>query len=234
MTTYNNIVILTGAGISAESGLGTFRDKDGLWTKYDLNDVATPEGFQRDPVMVHQFYNARRKNLLSAKANDGHYALAQLERQSRGTVWVVTQNIDNLHEQAGTTNLIHMHGELLKSRCATCGYIDTKTQDIGTDTACPVCTKTGVIRPHVVWFGEMPLYMDDIAERLTLCDLFISIGTSGSVYPASGFVMEALRAGAHTVELNLEPSDGESLFAEKIYGPATQVVPAYVKKLLSP
>lgn len=233
MTTYNNIVILTGAGISAESGLGTFRDKDGLWTKYDLNDVATPEGFQRDPVMVHQFYNARRKNLLSAKANDGHYALAQLERQSRGTVWVVTQNIDNLHEQAGTTNLIHMHGELLKSRCAACGYIDTKTQDTGTDTACPVCTETGVIRPHVVWFGEMPLYMDDIAERLALCDLFISIGTSGSVYPASGFVMEALRTGAHTVELNLEPSDGESLFAEKIYGPATKVVPAYVKKLLS-
>lgn len=233
MTTYNNIVILTGAGISAESGLGTFRDKHGLWTKYDLNDVATPEGFQRDPVMVHQFYNARRNNLLSAKANDAHYALAQLERQSSGTVWVVTQNIDNLHEQAGTINLIHMHGELLKSRCAGCGYIETKTQDMGTDTACPVCTEIGIIRPHVVWFGEMPLYMDEIAERLSLCDLFISIGTSGSVYPASGFVMEALRSEAHTVELNLDPSEGESLFAEKIYGPATKVVPSYVEKLLN-
>ncbi len=233
MTTYNNIVILTGAGISAESGLGTFRDKHGLWTKYDLNDVATPEGFQRDPVMVHQFYNARRKNLLSAKANDAHYALAQLERQSSSSVWVVTQNIDNLHEQAGTKNLIHMHGELLKGRCIGCGYIETKTHDMGTDTVCPVCTEIVGMRPHVVWFGEMPLFMDEITERLSLCDLFLSIGTSGNVYPASGFVMEALRSGAHTVELNLEPSEGESLFAEKIYGPATQVVPSYVEKLLN-
>jgi len=230
---FDRIVILTGAGISAESGLGTFRDKDGLWTKFDLEDVATPQGFERNPGLVHEFYNARRKTLMAAKPNAAHFALARLEAYHPGEVWVVTQNVDNLHTEAGSRNVIHMHGELLKGRCVLCSEVLAWTENMGVDTACPVCAGVGGMRPHVVWFGEMPLCMDEIYRRLAACDLFVSIGTSGNVYPASGFVGEALRAGAHTVELNLEPSEGETLFAEKAYGPATRVVPAYVDRLLS-
>ena len=230
---YENIVILTGAGVSAESGLGTFRDKDGLWTKYDLDEVATPEGFARNPHMVHDFYNARRRNLQNAKPNPAHDALARLEKECNASVLLVTQNVDNLHEQAGSTSLLHMHGELAKIRCQSCSQVQTWTTDISVDTDCPNCGHAGGLRPHVVWFGEMPLYMAQIYDALTKCDLFISIGTSGSVYPAAGFVAEAAGAGAHTVELNLEPSEGQSLFAEKIYGPASQVVPDYVESLIN-
>ncbi len=233
MGKYERIVVLTGAGISAESGLGTFRDEDGLWTKYDLNDVATPEGFARNPHMVHDFYNARRRNLLDAKHNEAHTALGQLEKELSGEVLVVTQNIDTLHEQGGSTNIIHMHGELLKARCGACGNVKDWTEDLSTGTKCTSCLETGYMRPHVVWFGEMPMQMHEIERAISVCDLFVSIGTSGSVYPAAGFVMDARRAGADTVELNLEPSETESLFAEKLYGPATEIVPAYVEQVLN-
>lgn len=229
---YERIVILTGAGLSAESGLGTFRGTDGLWEEHDLEEVATPEGFARNPVKVHEFYNMRRGWLKQAKPNAAHFALARLERDYRGDVLTVTQNIDGLHEAAGCTHLIHMHGELGRARCARCGTSMPWTEDLSLTTACPVCHKAGFMRPDVVWFGEMPHDMERIYEALGRCDLFVAIGTSGTVYPAAGFVAEAINAGAHTVELSLDPSEGASLFAEKRYGPATEVVPAYVDTLL--
>jgi len=234
MAQHRNIVILTGAGISAESGLGTFRDKDGLWTKYDLAEVATPEGFARNPDFVHEFYNARRKNLMAATPNAAHLALARLEAAHLGRVLVVTQNVDDLHERAGTRNLIHMHGELLKIRCEHCASVAGWRDDLSTGHACMACGAAGGLRPHVVWFGEMPLAMGRIELALAACDLFVSIGTSGNVYPAAGFVGEVRgHRRAHTVELNLEPSDGASLFAEQVYGPATEVVPRFVDRLLA-
>ena len=230
---FKHIVILTGAGISAESGLGTFRDEDGLWTKYDLEEVATPEGFARNPAFVHEFYNARRVNLIEARPNAAHHALAELEREHPGAVMVVTQNIDDLHERAGSERVVHMHGEMLKARCTRCAAVMTWRGDLGLDSACGGCAAVGAMRPHVVWFHEMPFEMDRIALELARCDLFISIGTSGNVYPAAGFVQEVRGYGrAHTLELNLEPSEGHSLFAEQHYGPATEVVPAHVAKLL--
>lgn len=233
MAAYRRIVILTGAGLSAESGLSTFRDKDGLWAKYDISQVATPEAFARDPKFVLDFYNMRRRNARGARPNAGHAALARLEREHPGEVLTVTQNIDPLHEMAGTANLIHMHGEILKMLCARCeARHPWGEEDLSVETPCPACAETGGLRPDVVWFGEMPYQMDRIFDALAGCDLFISVGTSGTVYPAAGFVAQARAAGAHTVELNLEPSEGASLFAETVHGPATQVVPAYVERLL--
>ena len=229
------IVILTGAGISKESGLHTFRDPDGIWARHRIEDVATPEAFARDPVRVHAFYNARRRQLVSGNIapNAAHLALARLEREWPAPVLVVTQNIDDLHERAGTHALLHMHGEIKKARCAACGNTEPEEADLSVELACLACGTIGGMRPHVVWFGEVPLFMDEIADALSRCTLFISIGTSGNVYPAAGFVREArFGAGAHTVELNLEPSLGESLFQEKIYGPATEIVPAYVETLV--
>ncbi|MGD9535736.1 MAG: Sir2 family NAD+-dependent deacetylase [Alphaproteobacteria bacterium] len=229
------IVVLTGAGISKESGLHTFRDPDGIWAQHRIEDVATPEAFARDPGRIHAFYNARRRQLVNSNIapNAAHLALARLEREWPAPVLVVTQNIDDLHERAGTRALLHMHGELKKARCAACGNTEPEAGDLSVEIACLACGTIGSLRPHVVWFGEMPLYMDEIADALSRCTLFISIGTSGNVYPAAGFVQEArFGAGAHAVELNLEPSLGESLFEEKIYGPATEVVPAYVDELL--
>ena len=228
---FRSIVVLTGAGLSAESGLGTFRDKDGLWEDFDLEEVATPEGFARNPARVHDFYNLRRRLHGEARPNAAHAALARLERQ-HGGVLTVTQNIDGLHEAAGTHALIHMHGELCRALCAACLASYSWAEDLSTETVCAACGHAGAMRPDVVWFGEMPREMDRIYEALVACDLFISIGTSGSVYPAAGFVAEARAAGAHTVELNLEPSEGASLFAEALYGPATEIVPAYVERLL--
>ena len=233
MSTFQRIVILTGAGLSAESGLGTFRDEDGLWTKYDLADVATPEGFARNPTLVQDFYNQRRRGAAAASPNAGHAALARLEKEHPADVLTVTQNIDPLHEAAGTEQLIHMHGELFQALCARCGSRHRWKEDITTDLACPACAEIGGMRPDVVWFGEMPYHMERIYRAIAACDLFLSIGTSGTVYPAAGFVAEARQAGAHTVELNLEPSDGVSLFQEVIHGPATEVVPAYVERLLN-
>ncbi len=232
MTAYKRIVILTGAGLSAESGLSTFRDPDGIWAKHNIEDVATPEAFARAPEQVLDFYNSRRKGAAGVKPNAAHEALAQLERKFAGEVLTVTQNIDPLHEWAGTKNLIHMHGEILVALCAKCGAKTPCEEDLRVDLACPSCGQKGGMRPDVVWFGEMPYRMEEIYEALARCDLFLSIGTSGNVYPAAGFVMEAARAGAYTVELNLEPSEGITAFAEAIHGPATEVVAAYVEKLL--
>ncbi len=230
---YQKIVILTGAGISAESGLGTFRDKDGIWTKYDLEEVATPQGFRRNPDFVHGFHNELRVNLGNYRPNPAHHALARLETGHPGEVLVVTQNVDDLHERAGSRNLIHMHGELYKVRCAHCAAVTRWEEPLWQATACPACGQSQGMRPHVVWFGEMPFEMGRIQDALDACDLFISVGTSGHVYPAAGFVEEVRRAGrAHTVELNLEPSEVISLFAEAVHGPASQVVPDYVEGLL--
>lgn len=233
VTATDPIVILTGAGISKESGLATFRDADGIWAKHRIEDVATPDAFRRDPDRVLEFYNVRRQQMMDPAVvpNIAHKALAELEAFWPSEVLVVSQNIDDLHERGGTQNLIHMHGELSLSRCNHCGEIVGGLNDLRTDMACATCKATGGMRPHVVWFGEMPLRMDDIAAALERCGLFISIGTSGNVYPAAGFVQEARRRGAQTIELNLEQSEGATLFHEARYGPATEIVPDFVAAL---
>jgi NAD-dependent deacetylase len=232
---YQSIVILTGAGISAESGIQTFRAADGLWENHRVEDVASPEGFARDPILVQRFYNERRKQVLSdeVKANAAHQALGRLEAESEAKVLVVTQNIDDLHERGGSKNLIHMHGELLKMRCEKSQQVFEIRGDISSESPCSCCGETGRLRPDIVWFGEMPMQMEKILEALMSCDLFISIGTSGHVYPAAGFVMQAKSAGAHTLELNLEPSAQGSVFDEQQYGPATELVRQYVDKILA-
>ena len=232
---FENVVILSGAGLSRESGLDTFRDANGIWAKVNVDDVATPGGFARNPAVVHDFYNARRRQLLSGaiQPNEAHLALARLQRAWKGEVTVITQNIDDLHERAGTAGVIHIHGELLKARCSRCQEASPCTSDLSTESRCPSCGISGKMRPHVVWFGERPMHMDAIRQALERADLFISIGTSGTVYPAAGFVEIARSAGAHTVELNLEKSLGASLFDEAVYGPATKVVREYVEDLLS-
>jgi len=235
------IVILTGAGISRESGLHTFRDPDGIWATTSIEEVATPEAFARNPDKVQAFYNARRSQLVARDAagervvvpNAAHHALAELEEEWEGDVLLVTQNIDDLHDRAGSINLVHMHGELLRAVCARCDAVVRCETDLAVSDVCGSCGATGSLRPRVVWFGEMPLEMERVYAALERCDLFMSIGTSGNVYPAAGFVQEARRNGrAHTVELNLEPSEGTSLFHEAHHGPATEVVPAYVDALL--
>lgn len=221
---YRNIVILTGAGISAESGLKTFRDSNGLWEGHDVYEVATPEGFQANPQLVLDFYNMRRKQLKEAQPNGAHRALAKLEQRCDGNFMLITQNVDDLHERGGSRNIRHMHGSLLQSRCLETDAIFPCDDDI---------LLTDNRRPHIVWFGEMPLYMEEIYQALHAADLFISIGTSGAVYPAAGFIQEIKHIGmAHTVELNLEPSEGSMFFDETRYGKASEVVPAFVKALL--
>lgn len=225
-----NIVVLTGAGISAESGLQTFRASDGLWCEHRVEDVATPEAYMRDPALVQSFYNLRRRQLAEVVPNAAHHALARLASAWKGRFTLVTQNVDDLHgralaavaPQAGF-RLIHMHGELKKARCRLSGEVEPCEGDL---------TPEGTLRPHIVWFGEMPLEMRAIERALNEADLFVSIGTSGNVYPAAGFVQQAHFAGAHTLELNLEPSQGRSHFAEARYGKATELVPAWVEDLL--
>ncbi|MFM2577787.1 Sir2 family NAD+-dependent deacetylase [Vibrio fortis] len=231
---YRNIVILTGAGISAESGIQTFRAQDGLWENHKIEDVATPEGFQRDPDLVQTFYNKRRKGLQSPdiEPNAAHKALGELEKRLDGKVTIITQNIDNLHERGGSDNVIHMHGELLKARCSESNQVIEHKDDILTGELCHCCQIPAQMRPHIVWFGEMPLRMGDIYSALEEADLFISIGTSGVVYPAAGFVHDAKMHGAHTIEINLEPSAVESEFVEKRYGKASFEVPKLVSELL--
>ncbi len=231
-----SIVILTGAGISKESGLDTFRDPGGIWSQVRIEDVATPKAYARDPARVQEFYNTRRHQLqaIDVLPNAAHAALARLEADWPGEVLVVTQNIDDLHERAGSRNVIHMHGELLKVRCSACTNVVTWTDDVAVDDTCLACGTIGRLRPHVVWFGEMPLQMDTIFRALDGCGLFVSIGTSGNVYPAAGFVDHLRqRGGGHTVELNLEPSEGATLFDETHYGPATELVPAFVDRVLA-
>jgi NAD-dependent deacetylase len=234
-----SLVILTGAGISRESGLATFRDADGIWAKTRIEDVATPEAFARDPLRVHHFYNARRAQLREPAIvpNAAHLALAALDARWPGQLLLVTQNVDDLHDRAGVmagaahSRLLHMHGELNKARCRLCDAVQPWDQDLSTATACLACGKPGGMRPHVVWFGEMPLHMQAIDPALQGCDIFVSIGTSGQVYPAAGFVAEVAHR-ARTVELNLEPSAGTRLFDEARHGPATEIVPAFVQSLL--
>lgn len=232
MSSYSSIVVLSGAGLSAESGVATFRDRGGIWSEYDWQDVATPEGFSANPERVHEFYNLRRRLHATVKPNAAHQALADLEKRHPNTA-IVTQNVDGLLEIAGVCNVIHMHGEILKALCAHCGYSQAWHDDLAVETACSHCGQTGGMRPDVVWFGEMPYHLEEILERLQSCDLFASIGTSGNVYPAAGFVAEAKRHGARTVELNLEPSQGASFFDEAIYGPASTVVPSFFERILA-
>lgn len=224
-----NITILTGAGLSAESGLGTFRDKNGLWTQYDLAQVATPEGFAADADLVHRFYNARRENCMSATPNAAHMALARLSMLENVTL--ITQNVDDLLERAGAQNVIHMHGELMRGLCAACGHRWDVERDMHPDAPCPAC-KAAHTRPDVVWFGEMPYHMETCEAALWRADVFAAIGTSAEVYPAAGFVDLARSAGAHTVELNLAPSGRAHMFDDIIKGPATQTIPAWVDGIL--
>jgi len=224
------LVILTGAGISAESGVRTFRDGDGLWERHRLEDVATPEAFRRDPDLVYRFYNERRRGLATVEPNAAHHALARLEATWPGELLLVTQNVDDLHDRAGSKRLIHMHGELLKGRCTGCGTIHAWPGDMGRGSCCPVCGNRRV-RPHIVWFHELPMAMDQIYEALEGCDLFVAIGTSGHVYPAAGFV-DAVGPRCRTLELNLEPSRVASAFQEARTGRATELVPALVAELL--
>lgn len=228
---HSSIVILTGAGISAESGLKTFRDAGGLWENHRVEDVATPEAFRRDPALVHTFYNQRRAQLKEAQPNAAHAALARLEREWPSEVLVVTQNVDDLHDRAGSRNLIHMHGELLKVRCAPCARVHPWEGETTVETPCPACGRSGGMRPHIVWFGEMPLEMERIGEALERCGLFVAVGTSGNVYPAAGFV-EQVPARTRTLELNLEASSVSSRFLEQRQGAATVLVPALVEELL--
>lgn len=226
------IVILTGAGISAESGLGTFRDEGGLWAQHRIEDVATPEGFARDPALVQEFYNMRRIQAAEAQPNAAHAALARLQADWAGEVVIVTQNVDALHEKAGATGVLHMHGRLDSALCAACGHRWPAPERMQAGAPCPACHRP-TARPDIVWFGEMPYDMDEIFDHLMTADLFAAIGTSGQVYPAAGFVQEAAAAGAHTVELNLDPSAVVSRFDETRFGPATRTVPAWVAELLA-
>lgn len=234
LSQYKKIVVLTGAGISAESGIRTFRAADGLWEDHKIEDVATPEGFFRDPELVQNFYNQRREQLQNKeiKPNAAHWALGRLEAELDGSLTIITQNIDNLHERGGSNKVIHMHGELLKARCSGSGQVIKQMGDIQTGDLCHCCETPVQMRPDIVWFGEIPLAMGEIHSALEEADLFISIGTSGVVYPAAGFVHEAKLHGAHTIEINLEPSAIESEFAQKRYGKASLLVPSLVEELL--
>jgi NAD-dependent deacetylase len=228
-----NILVLTGAGVSAESGLATFRGPDGLWEGHRVEDVATPEAFHRDPALVHSFYDARRANLRTVDPNPAHHALARLDAEWPGELLLVTQNVDDLHERAGSKRLIHMHGELTKGWCLGCdGHFDW-SGPMGTSARCPKCESIGMVRPDIVWFGEMPYAMERIDEALQRCDLFVSIGTSGAVYPAAGFVQSARYSGARTLEINLEPSLGSIYFDESRTGPAGKLVPIWVDEILA-
>lgn len=234
MEKINNIVILTGAGVSAESGIQTFRASDGLWHDHHIEDVATPEGFAANPTLVQAFYNERRHQLkeVDVKPNPAHIALARLEGEWPGELLLVTQNVDNLHERAGSKNLIHMHGQLDQIRCSESGAVFHWEDDVEVGYACSCCEEVGTLRPNIVWFGEMPFLMDTINEALVNCDLFISIGTSGKVYPAAGYVEVAKHVGAQTVELNLDPTASSSVFDLSVNGKAGELLPAFVDKLL--
>jgi NAD-dependent deacetylase len=233
-----NLVILTGAGISAESGVPTFRASDGLWEGHRIEEVATPEGFAANPTLVQDFYNRRRRQLAEVQPNLAHHALAELAARWEGDLLLVTQNVDDLHDRAHALTppapgfqLIHMHGELLKAHCTVTGRVIDCPGDLDPRHDSPF-NPDGWLRPHIVWFGEMPLAMHLIDAAISQADLFVSIGTSGAVYPAAGFVQDARRAGARTLEINLEPTHGAGLFDEGLYGPATETVPAFVDRLL--
>ena len=247
MKRHDSIVILTGAGISAESGLATFRAADGLWEGHRVEDVATPEAYERDPALVHQFYDARRARLGEVEPNAAHVALARLDAEWPGELLIVTQNVDDLHERAGAKRLLHMHGELARGWCTACNNRfpwvlrdESSTgsaaplDERGVVKECPACQTPGHVRPDIVWFGEMPYEMERIEAALRACDLFVSIGTSGAVYPAAGFVQTAKYVGARTLEINLEPSQGSMFFDERRFGLAGVEVPVWVDEVLAP
>jgi len=232
MSAIRNIVILTGAGISAESGLKTFRAEDGLWEEHRVEDVCTPQAFARDAELVQRFYDMRRAAVLAAKPNPAHAAIAKLDAEWPGELLIVTQNIDDLHERAGATRVLHMHGEVLKAWCTECDERHRWQDSLLGDPPCPSCG-SAALRPDIVWFGEMPYQMDRIFDALAHADLFVSIGTSGAVYPAAGFVQQAASHRAQTLELNLERSLGSSMFDETRLGPASELVPEWVEEILS-
>ncbi|HYF35026.1 MAG TPA: NAD-dependent deacylase [Prosthecobacter sp.] len=230
---YSKIVILTGAGVSAESGVPTFRGVDGLWEGHRIEEVASPQAFRRMPEKVHRFYNMRRAALKTVEPNAAHLALAKLEREWPGEFLLVTQNVDDLHERAGSRKLLHMHGELLKVRCETCDAGMRWADDLQTGTVCPQCQSSGGMRPDIVWFGEMPYHMEEIMAALQRADIFVSIGTSGFVYPAAGFVDIASKHGARRrIEINVEATGISPAFNEPRAGPASVEVPRLVEELL--
>lgn len=232
MREIRNIVILTGAGISAESGVATFRGPGGLWEGQRVEDVCTPQALARDPELVHRFYDARREKLASVEPNAAHFALARLDAEWAGELLLVTQNVDDLHERAGSKRLLHMHGELSSALCAGCGRRKAWEGSLPPGSVCERCSEAA-LRPDIVFFGEMPYGMHTIENAMRRADLFVSIGTSGAVYPAAGFVHSARRLGTDTLELNLDPSEGSSQFAESRLGPASVLVPEWVESLLS-
>ena len=235
MSDVDNIVVLTGAGISAESGLSTFRDPEGIWAKYDISEVATPQAFAADPELVHNFYNYRRREAQKVSPNAAHYALADLEHEVSargGSLTLVTQNVDDLHRRAGSNAILQMHGALQKVRCVACADVHQWSDDLSIEVSCPSCGQRGCLRPDIVWFGEMPRFMEEIDEAMSKASLFVSIGTSGAVYPAAGLVSIAKQMGIETCELNLEPSANASIFDRGIYGPAATIVPAFVNEML--
>ncbi len=229
--TIRNIVILTGAGVSAESGVPTFSGPEGLWEGHRVEDVATPQAFARNPVLVQRFYDERRAALGRVVPNAAHAALARLDAGWDGELLLVTQNVDDLHERAGSKRLLHMHGELKRALCTGCGAAPAWEGDLSGQVSCPRCAAPR-LRPDIVWFGEMPYHMDAIEAAIEAADLFVSIGTSGAVYPAAGFVSWARAAGAQTLEINLDPSAGTPLFDTARHGPAGALVPAWVDELL--
>jgi len=230
---FRDIVVLTGAGISADSGLATFRGADGLWEGHRVEDVATPEAYRRDPALVHQFYDARRARLGEVEPNAAHIALARLDAEWPGELLIITQNVDDLHERAGAKRLLHMHGELTSGWCVACDNRFPWHGPMSEGAGCPSCQIAGQVRPDIVWFGEMPYEMERIDRALQSTDLFVSIGTSGAVYPAAGFVQTARYCGAHCIEMNLEPSQGSIYFHESRMGKAAELVPTWVEELLA-
>ncbi len=231
---YRNIFVLTGAGISQESGIPTFRSTDGLWNNHKIEDVATIDAYYKNQDYLHDFYNQMRQDLIEKKPNSAHFALAKLEQEYKGHVHIITQNIDTLHEKAGSKNLYHMHGKINELVCLNCGKTYETWQEASSESICPSCNVAGMIKPNIVFFGEMPLYMDKIESLLRISDLFISIGTSGVVYPAAGFVQTAKYYGAKTIEINLEPFSINPHFDKHIQGKAGTIIPLLVDKLLTP
>lgn len=229
---YQNIVILTGAGISAESGLSTFRSENGLWNNHKVEDVATIEAFWRNPDYVHDFYNQMRPELFNARPNAAHLAITELQEKYNSNINIITQNVDTLHEKAGNKNVWHIHGQINQIVCMNCGHVFETWGDISSEDVCPQCNIAAMLKPNIVFFGENLLYMDKVEKLLQTCDLFISVGTSGVVYPAAGFVQVAKFAGADTIEVNLEETSNNYLFDRHIYGKAGDVLPHLVQELI--
>ncbi|MCJ2050548.1 Sir2 family NAD-dependent protein deacetylase [Methylobacterium sp. J-070] len=228
------LFVLTGAGVSAESGLGTFRDRGGIWARFDPMKLATPEAYAADPDEVLDFYDHRRRGVVAAAPNAAHVALARAEARLAdrgGRLFLCTQNVDDLHERAGSRAVVHMHGELLKARCTACDAVTPWRNDLNRASSCPACGAAGRMRPDVVWFGEMPMHRDAIEAALAEADLFVAVGTSGAVYPAAGYVRQARRRGIPTCEINLEPSDNADAFDDARYGPASAALPRYLADL---